>query len=153
MWSGRGWNGEREMAPVEMVMSWKPSSIQWSFHTGKNEFPFTNTHFFASSLSSHASYCCFSLLSFYDDDVSVRYTGEIVAIEIYVHKHSFLSLQLLTENWYLPYLSPRSQHIVELDASRKNLFECGWWQQKKNTAEEKSNVKGMSNIKDERLQK
>lgn len=46
----------------------------------------------------------------------------MVAIEIYVHKQSFLSLQLLTENWYFA-ISP-AQHIVELEARKKNVFEC-----------------------------
>jgi hypothetical protein len=54
--------------------------------------------FFASSLSSHASYvsAVFTVMI----SVPYRRKKRMVAIEIYVHKHSFLSLQLLTENWY-----------------------------------------------------
>jgi hypothetical protein len=47
--------------------------------------------------------------------------GEMVAIEIYVHKHSFLSLQLLTENWYFAISTGTTAHIVELEA-RKNVY-------------------------------
>lgn len=76
----------------------------------------------------------------------------MVAIEIYVHKHSFLSLQLLTENWCFA-ISP-AQHIVELEASKKkkkkkNVFECGEWQKENGRKIQCESLKGMSNIKDE----
>lgn len=47
---------------------------------------------------SHA----FLTFLFYDDDVGKVYRGggKAVAIEIYVHEHSVLSLRLLTEDWY-----------------------------------------------------
>jgi hypothetical protein len=53
---------------------------------------------FASSLSSHATY----ISAVFTVMISVPYRGEkrMEAIEIYVRKHSFLSLQMLTENWY-----------------------------------------------------
>lgn len=78
-------------APVEMVMSQKPL------------LPVATPEKMNSLLAIHIFcelfiFTCFLL--FYDDDVGVRCTGEMVAIEIYVHKHSFLSLQLLTVNWY-----------------------------------------------------
>lgn len=95
--------------------------------------------------SLRALYLHMLLTFFYDDDVgkSVRCTGEMVAIEIYVHKHSFLSLQLLTENWYFA-ISPvstysrirRSQKKRKLQGKQRKKIECG-------------SLKGMSNIKDE----
>jgi hypothetical protein len=44
----------------------------------------------------------------------------MVAIEIYVHKNSFLSLQLLSEIGIFPYLHRRI-YLVEL-TTRKNVY-------------------------------
>lgn len=70
-------------------------------------------------------FTCFLLSIFYDDDVSVRWTpctGEMVAIEIYVHRHSFLSLQLLTENWYFAISPTNANGLLVKQEARKNVF-------------------------------